>query len=422
MSSVGDKIFTELKSFKECQDDAPLEEVGTKLDYINNKPTERVVNIKLCCDSQLFTDDSNSMHDPYCVLQSICQDIAKDLDVENVANDDKSVTNSNGSLASKFTTDHMNCSLPPCDGSVGSDQLSQFSEENTDDLDRILDMLQTNDDTIKRKNHNDEQVKPQERIGDPCMSKKNKKHSNIYSLEGRLCNVPTLATCERLPPIQLSTSDAILIQQKSICMATRNYWYSSDSCETVNSLNSGRSCASLPPTLRTNTPSRSSKKTKRPWSGDFSRSPDLSCFRSRAVSPDSDSDCDKFKRGSSVPSWTQSKFLQRIFNHQGNGSTERRTFDEELDFKSQRDHDDSSSRGKTDEEVVVNVNRYRSLSQKRRLPYYTYYYDHCQTPPLAMFMSNEDISSGSFPLRHVVSEPSTNLASFGEEWIREEPG
>jgi len=317
------------------------------------------------------------------------------------------------------------CNFPP-----------RMLEDSTLKLDRKISMLEDVDDGICMKTV--DSLDCEDNVTSPIYTGKaghyvSTLNSKFRKADTNVCRKPSLTGCEHIAPIHLSQSEAVLVPHKnnSVCKAAEKCWHSTDSCETVNSLNSVRSCASLPQALLTKTvpqalltktndlkqhsssllPPRSVDTDKRP-------SPELSCFRPRANSPD-EGDCKrprKLEKSASVSGWAHSKLLQRIFSHPP-GSVERRNFKVRWHSEIRNTSDSLSkdivnnNRYEEEPELVININRYRSLSQRGRLPYYVYYGGNTlSTPPMAVFMSNEDISKDIFPLRHASSEPVTSCA------------
>ena len=226
---------------------------------------------------------------------------------------------------------------------------------------------------------------------------------------------------ESVLPIHASHSDAVLVREKKFAYSSGNTrWYMSDMAngEFVDEYSIDESYASLPPNFKCRFgESKHSKKTLlRPRSAEYGkqRSPELSCFgRSRVISPDSDEDVSCKKRsddGSDVSSFSgraRSRLLQRIFSHRGSSASPLRHPASSVSMESSSSKEgDGSYCQDSSQELNVKINRYSRLMQKDRSPYY--YGESCQMPPLAVFLSDEDISATVFPLRHVVSEPATN--------------
>lgn len=172
-------------------------------------------------------------------------------------------------------------------------------------------------------------------------------------------------------------------------------------------------------------------------------SPELSCFR-QVGSPeepidDDDNDGRSIDRDIAAAETTTSRARARIltrflpFNTGGSGggsfkedrtsSSVRRPRAKACgDANGRRGHSRSPVRGSekdcdsnttlatvryenNDEDVVVELRHYRSLSRQRRGEEREEL-NHCPpTPPLAVFLSSEDITASVFPLRHAVSEP-----------------
>ena len=171
-------------------------------------------------------------------------------------------------------------------------------------------------------------------------------------------------------------------------------------------------------------PLRRSRHFERHWS------PDLSCFR-QPRSPDlPDED---FTRGScsgKIPSGdeeitsslSRSRLLRRLlFNSRitesgklQSSSTNDCASVHSSDYTAVGSSTENSSRtaGMDDtDDLLVDVRRYRSFSRRGRE------HDSCDveemehcpsTPPLAVFLSSEDITSTIFPLRHATSEPASS--------------
>ena len=240
------------------------------------------------------------------------------------------------------------------------------------------------------------------------------------------------------PPLHCSRSDALLLRQERYLDASdnpeaRTNWYISDleNCEFLDQLLIRGSCASLPQNLkRKPTVMRGQRTVLRPRSAEYAKrkSPELSCFRkSRVMSPESEDELNTINPLERKPDETcsnaaslrtHSRLLQRIFSHRG-GTTVYSKDPYQAPFdglhspvstsaESSLSREGDASIDVDDQELNIKINHYRSLSQKGRLPYFSCYGESCHTPPLAIFLSDEDISATVFPLRHVVSEPVTN--------------
>jgi len=244
--------------------------------------------------------------------------------------------------------------------------------------------------------------------------------------ETKWCQNTSATSYENAQPLHFSHSDAVLLLRKDIGSVSDSPWYSCASTKTIDSFNSVPSFASLPPIVPVPaTPCYVQQRRSfiRPRSADYSkrRSPELSCFRTRATSPDdSSTTSSKLDLGSPFTGWTQSKLLQRLFSYPGT-VIDRRNSEVRLprDFgnktvmacDSERQTYGMGLNRDNEEELIVRFNRYRSLSQRGRQAYFGCYGDFCRTPPLAVFMSNEDISKDIFPLRHAASEPAHGFSS-----------
>jgi len=154
-------------------------------------------------------------------------------------------------------------------------------------------------------------------------------------------------------------------------------------------------------------------------------SPDLSCFR-QPRSPDP-SDEDYFThhfRSEKIPAddnvafpSSRSRLLRRLLfsgraieaGKASGGTAVRHSADSGFD-SSTKDGPRTVGDG-GDEDLLVDVRRYRSLSRRdqTRDSRDVEELERCPpTPPLAVFLSSEDITSTIFPLRHATSEPASS--------------
>ena len=167
-------------------------------------------------------------------------------------------------------------------------------------------------------------------------------------------------------------------------------------------------------------PLRRSRPLERHWS------PDLSCFRQPRSPdlPDEDflqSSCSgKIAGEEEVASpLSRSRLLRRLlFNGRINESGKLHSFSTTDGLTVHNSDDTAGNSSRTDgnndtDDLLVDVRRYRSLSRRDRE------HDSCDleelehcpsTPPLAVFLSSEDITSTIFPLRHATSEPASSLS------------
>lgn len=236
------------------------------------------------------------------------------------------------------------------------------------------------------------------------------------------------------PPLHYSHSDAVLTRQDRVFDSSDNsssktQWYISDieNVEFLDDLLLRRSCASLPQNLKRKPVfTHDQRMLLRPRSAEYAkhRSPELSCFRkSRAVSPDSDNEFDARSSrrhddmySSSTLDRVHARFLQKIFGRRGSTCSKESygTLADSLHSPVSSAESSLSREGNTNinrdeqEELKIRLNHYRCFTRRGRHPYYGCYGDLRHTPPLAVFLSNEDISASVFPLRHVVSEPATS--------------
>jgi len=199
-----------------------------------------------------------------------------------------------------------------------------------------------------------------------------------------------------------------------------NLEFSSTNCDTATKSFSSPGVSSLAD-CRPRLPLRRSRHFERHWS------PDLSCFR-QPRSPDlSDEDFAQRSRSKNITGLddetatpSRSQLLRRLLFSGRVAEAEKlqrsSTSDRDTIRTSENPQIDSFSvrtDGITDDndDLLVDVRRYRSLSRRDQdqEPCDVEELDHCpSTPPLAVFLSSEDISSTIFPLRHATSEPASS--------------